>query len=48
MSRYLLPALFFLASPAFAAPAATQTTLKPKVMSVHHGDPFTGVNESNQ
>jgi micrococcal nuclease len=48
MSRYLLPALFFLASPAFAAPAATQTTLKLKVVSVHDGDTFTGINDANE
>jgi endonuclease YncB( thermonuclease family) len=45
--RPLLCALLF-ASPALAAPPATETTLVLKVVSVHDGDTFTGVNESNQ
>jgi micrococcal nuclease len=48
MMPYLVPLLLLLASPAFAAPPATETKLTLKVTSVHDGDTFTGVNESNQ
>lgn len=44
----LLLALFLLATPAFAAPPATETRLTLKVTSVHDGDTFTGVNENNE
>lgn len=40
--------LLLLAAPAFAAPPATETRLTLKVTSVHDGDTFTGVNESNE
>jgi endonuclease YncB( thermonuclease family) len=33
---------------ALAAPPVTETTLKLKVTSVHDGDTFTGIDESNQ
>jgi micrococcal nuclease len=46
--RHLLSALLLLATPAFAAPPATETKLTLKVVSVHDGDTFTGVNDSNQ
>ncbi len=45
----LLPsALLLLTSTAFAAPPATETRLTLKVTSVHDGDTFTGVHDSNQ
>ena len=47
MTRLLLLTLL-LASPAFAAPPATETRLTLKVTSVHDGDTFTGINESNE
>jgi endonuclease YncB( thermonuclease family) len=40
----LLPLLLLLATPALAA----ETKLTLKVVSVHDGDTFTGVNEGNQ
>ncbi len=44
--------LLFLAvslpSTMLAAPAATETRLTLKVVSVHDGDTFTGIDESNQ
>ena len=41
-------AILLLATPAFAAPPATETRLTLKVTSVHDGDTFTGINESNE
>ena len=43
-----LAALLLISSPAFAAPPATETRLTLKVTSVHDGDTFTGINESNE
>jgi endonuclease YncB( thermonuclease family) len=43
-----LVASLALASPALAAPAATETTLRLKVTSVHDGDTLTGINEANE
>ncbi len=40
--------LLLIAAPAFAAPPATETRLTLKVTSVHDGDTFTGINESNE
>jgi micrococcal nuclease len=48
MIRHLSLALLLLASPALAAPTATETTLKLKVTSVHDGDTLTGINDSNE
>ena len=36
--------LLLIATPAFAAPPATETRLTLKVTSVHDGDTFTGIN----
>jgi micrococcal nuclease len=40
--------LLLLATPALAAPTATETTLRLKVTSVHDGDTLTGINEANE
>ena len=40
--------LLLLATPAFAAPPATETRLTLKVTSVHDGDTFTGINQNNE
>jgi micrococcal nuclease len=48
MSRYLLLLALLIATPAIAAPPATETRLTLKVTSVHDGDTFTGINESNE
>jgi micrococcal nuclease len=48
MNKLLPLLLLLLASPAFAAPPATETKLTLKVVSVHDGDTFTGVNDGNQ
>jgi endonuclease YncB( thermonuclease family) len=47
MIRHLVLATL-IAAPASAAPPATETRLTLKVTSVHDGDTFTGINESNQ
>lgn len=45
----LLPLLLLIfATPAFAAPPATETRLTLKMTSVHDGDTFTGINEGNE
>jgi len=44
----LLLALLLISSPALAAPTAVETRLTLKVTSVHDGDTFTGINESNE
>lgn len=44
----ILFALRLLGTTAFAAPPATETPLTLKVVSIHEGDTFTGLNESNQ
>ena len=41
-------ALLLIATPAFAAPPATETRLTLKVTSVHDGDTFTGINQNNE
>jgi micrococcal nuclease len=41
-------ALLLIASSALAAPPATENKLTLKVVSVHDGDTFTGVNEANE
>jgi endonuclease YncB( thermonuclease family) len=46
--KSLLLALLLLASSAFAAPPAAETRLTLKVVSVHDGDTFTGINEVNE
>jgi endonuclease YncB( thermonuclease family) len=43
-----LAALLLFASPALAAPPATETRLTLKVVSVHDGDTFAGINEVNE
>ncbi len=43
-----LAALLLFAAPTFAAPPATETRLTLKVVSVHRGDTFTGINEANE
>jgi micrococcal nuclease len=45
---WLAWSLLLFATPAVAAPAATETTLRLKVTSVHDGDTITGINESNE
>jgi endonuclease YncB( thermonuclease family) len=40
--------LLLFASTAFAAPPATETRLTLKVVSVHDGDTFTGINQANE
>jgi endonuclease YncB( thermonuclease family) len=45
---HLLLALLLSAAPAFAAPPKTETRLTLKVVSVHDGDTFTGLNEANE
>jgi micrococcal nuclease len=47
-SRATFVPLLFLALPALAAPTAVETKLTLKVTSVHDGDTFTGINESNE
>jgi len=41
-------ALLLIATPAIAAPPATETRLTLKVNGVHDGDTFTGINEANE
>ena len=45
---HLLLALLLFAAPAFAAPPKTETRLTVKVVSIHDGDTFTGLNEANE
>jgi len=45
---HLLLALLLFAAPAFAAPPKIEPRLTLKVVSVHDGDTFTGLNEANE
>ena len=40
--------LLLIAAPSLAAPPKVETRLTLKVTSVHDGDTFTGINESNE
>lgn len=46
--RPLVLSLLLVAAPLFAAPPATETRLTLKVVGVHDGDTFTGLNDSKE
>ena len=48
MTRPFLLVALLLASPALAAPPATEIRLTLKVVSVHDGDTFTGIDQNNE